>query len=118
MNSVLLDTSFLITFANPDRSHHHAARQYFRECIQRQIPMYLSAIVISEFQVKQAINDLPMRNFVVLPFNVDHALRCGILVRELMWKNSPNRRDKPWPQAGRCFERDDGQGIRPWLARR
>lgn len=27
--------------------------------------MYLSTIVISEFQVKQAINDLPLRNFVV-----------------------------------------------------
>ena len=83
MNSVLLDTSFLITFANPDRPHHDAARQYFRECIQRQVPMYLSAIVISVFQVKQAINDLPLRNFVVLPFNVDHAMRCGILVRQL-----------------------------------
>ena len=28
--------------------------------------MYLSTIVISEFQVKQAINDLPLRNFEVL----------------------------------------------------
>ena len=34
-------------------------------------------------QVKQAINDLPLHNFVVLPFNVDHAMRCGILVRQL-----------------------------------
>ncbi len=83
MNSVLLDTSFLITFASPDRPHHDAARHYFRECVQRQIPMYLSAIVISEFQVRQPINDLPLRNFVVLPFNVDHAMRCGILVRQL-----------------------------------
>lgn len=83
MNSVLLDTSFLITFASPERPHHAAARQYFREFIRQQIPMYLSTIVISEFQVKQAINDLPLRNFVVLPFNVDHAMRCGILVRQL-----------------------------------
>jgi PIN domain nuclease of toxin-antitoxin system len=81
--SLLLDTSFLITFSNPERPHHAAARQYFREALQRQIPMYLSAIVISEFQVKQAINDLPLRNFVVLPFNVDHAMRCGILVKQL-----------------------------------
>lgn len=83
MNSVLLDTSFLITFANPDRPHHAAAQQYFRVCVQRQIPMYLSAVVISEFQVKQAINDLPLRNFVVLPFNVDHAMSCGLLMRRL-----------------------------------
>jgi hypothetical protein len=45
--------------------------------------MYLSTIVISEFQVKQAINDLPLRNFVVLPFNVDHAMRCGLIVRQM-----------------------------------
>lgn len=43
--------------------------------------MYLSTIVVSEFQVKQAINDLPLRNFVVLPFNVDHAMSCGLIIR-------------------------------------
>ena len=43
--------------------------------------MFLSSIVISEYQVKQAINDLPLRNFIVLPFNVDHAMACGLLVR-------------------------------------
>jgi PIN domain nuclease of toxin-antitoxin system len=83
LNSALVDTSFLITLANPARPQHEAAKQYFRECVRRQIPLYLSAIVISEFQVKQAINDLPLRNFVVLPFNVDHAMRCGILIRQL-----------------------------------
>lgn len=91
MNSVLLDTSFLITLASPQRPHHEAARQYFRECIQRQIPMYLSAIVISEFQVKQAISDLPLRNFVVLPFNVDHAMRCGLLIRQLARDDTDDR---------------------------
>lgn len=66
----------------PSRPHHAVARQYFRECVRRQIPLYLSTIAISEFQVREAINDLPMRNFVVLPFNVDHAMRCGILMRQ------------------------------------
>lgn len=84
MNSALLDTSFLITLANPARPHHDAAVGYFRECVRRQVPMYLSTIVISEFQVKQAINDLPLRNLVVLPFNVDHAMRCGILIRQVV----------------------------------
>lgn len=44
--------------------------------------MYLSTIVISEFQVKQAINDLPLRSLHVLPFNVDHAMRCGLMIRD------------------------------------
>lgn len=83
MNSVLLDTSFLISLSDPARAHHSAAVQYYKECVRRQVPMYLSTIVISEFQVKQAINDLPLRNFVVLPFNVDHAMRCGLVIRQM-----------------------------------
>jgi hypothetical protein len=83
VNSVLLDTSFLISLSDPTRIHHSAATAYYRECARRQIPMYLSTIVISEFQVMQAINDLPLRNFVVLPFNVDHAMRCGLIIRQM-----------------------------------
>lgn len=83
MNSVLLDTSFLIGFSDPARPHHAAAQSYYRECVRRQVPLYLSTIVISEFQVKQAINDLPLRNFVVLPFNVDHAMKCGLIIRNM-----------------------------------
>lgn len=26
---------------------------------------------------------MPLRNFIVLPFNVDHAMACGLLVRAL-----------------------------------
>ena len=83
MNSVLLDTSFLISLSDPARPHHEAATAYYKECARRQVAMYLSTIVISEFQVKQAVNDLPLRNFVVLPFNVDHAMRCGLIIRQM-----------------------------------
>lgn len=83
MNKVLLDTSFLISFTDSTRANHAAAISYYRECVRRQVPMYLSTVVISEFQVKQAISDLPLRNFVVLPFNIDHAMRCGLLVRSM-----------------------------------
>ncbi len=83
MNSVLLDTSFLITLSDPARTNHAVASDYYRECVRRQVPMYLSTIVISEYQVMQAINDLPLRNFVVLPFNVDHAMRCGLIIRQM-----------------------------------
>lgn len=83
MSALLLDTSYLISLANPQRPHHSVARQYLIESLARGVPLYLSAIVISEFQVKQAINDLPMRNFVVLPFNIDHAMMAGILMRDL-----------------------------------
>lgn len=83
MNSVLLDTSFLISLSDPARKHHEAAQRYFKACIDQRVPMFLSSIVISEYQVRQAINDLPLRNFIVLPFNIDHAMACGLLARAL-----------------------------------
>jgi hypothetical protein len=79
LNSVLLDTSFLITFSDPNRVNHEVAHHYFRECVSRRIPMYLSTIAISEFEVKQRITDLPLRNFIVIPFNIEHAIQCAIL---------------------------------------
>lgn len=81
MNSVLLDTSFLISLSDPARPHHGVAQSYYRECITRRVTMFLSTVVVSEYSVKQSINDLPLRNFIVLPFNVDHAMACGLLVR-------------------------------------
>jgi hypothetical protein len=81
LNSALIDTSYLISLSDPTRPHHAVAQRYFKACIEHRVPMFLSSIVISEFQVKQAINDLPLRNFIVLPFNVDHAMACGLLVR-------------------------------------
>jgi hypothetical protein len=91
LNSVLFDTSFLISFTDPNRTHHTAALDYYRECVRRQVPIYLSTVVISEFQVKQAINDLPLRNFVVLPFNVDHAMRCGLMMRSMQRDSGDDR---------------------------
>jgi hypothetical protein len=87
LNSVLIDTSFLITLADPARVHHQAAQSYLREALRRGVPLYFSTIVASEFQVKQPVTDLPLRNFVVLPFNIDHAMQAGLLMREILGIN-------------------------------
>ncbi len=79
MDGALLDTSFLISLAKPGERNHEAARRYYKACLDRQVPMYLSAIVIAEFSVKQSILDLELRHFIVLPFNIDHAMKTGQL---------------------------------------
>jgi predicted nucleic acid-binding protein len=83
LSSILVDTSFLITLADPARRHHETAKTYLRESLKANVPLYLSAIVASEFQVKQAVNDLPLRNFIILPFNIDHAMTAGLLMRSI-----------------------------------
>ena len=83
MSAFLVDTRYLISLADPGRAHHQVAASYLREALRRGVPLYLSAIAASEFQVKQAVTDLPLRNFEVLPFNIDHAMQAGLLMRVL-----------------------------------
>ncbi|KND59485.1 hypothetical protein BVER_03260 [Candidatus Burkholderia verschuerenii] len=83
MNSVLLDTSFLICLSDSNRSHHALAKTYFQRFIAEEITMYLSTIVISEFEVKQRISSLGLSNFIVLPFNYEDALLTARLFNEM-----------------------------------
>lgn len=79
MNGVLLDTSYLITLSTPARDHHEIAKRYFLEIIDRSVVMYLSTIVVSEFEVNQRVTDLGLHNFIILPFNIDHAMAAASL---------------------------------------
>lgn len=76
---VLIDTSFLITLVDGARQHHAIATQYYRLALEQQIPIYLSVIAASEFAIKQALTDLPLKHFRVLPFNLPHAIRAAEL---------------------------------------
>jgi hypothetical protein len=78
-DGVLLDTSFLITFATPTRRHHAVAVEYFRHFASEGIPMLVSTIVASEFHLRQAVTDLPLDAMIVLPFNLVDAMRAAEL---------------------------------------
>lgn len=77
--AVLLDTSFLISLVNANRPNHPVAVQYYRHMLQASVPMYFSAIVASEFGIKQAVTDLPLNNFRSLNFNVPHGQKAARL---------------------------------------
>ena len=79
LDGALVDTSFLISLVKPEEANHGAAKSYYKGCLERQVPLYLSTIVISEFAVRQAVTDLGLRNYFVLPFNIDHAIKAGQL---------------------------------------
>ena len=72
-DGVLLDTSFLITFADSRRPHHAVARQYFKHFADEGIPMFLSTIVVSEFCLMQPATDLPLDAMIMLPYNLGDA---------------------------------------------
>ena len=87
-DGVLLDTSFLITFADPTRKHHAVARQYFDFFVEAGVPMFLSTIVASEFGLVQPVTDLPLDALIVLPFNLADA-SCAAELDFRKYKGTP-----------------------------
>jgi hypothetical protein len=83
MVQVSLDTSFLISFADPGRANHAVAVDYFRHCLAQQIPMWLSTVAAGEFEVGQPVSDLPLQNFRIQPYNLPHAIRAAAFFRAL-----------------------------------
>lgn len=83
MIQISLDTSFLISFADPKRLHHQVAVDYFKHCVASGYPMWVSTIAAGEFHVGQSFTDLPLQNFRIQPYNLPHALRAGSLFKTL-----------------------------------
>jgi predicted nucleic acid-binding protein len=90
-----LDTSFLISFADPTRPNHSVAVEYFRYCVAERIPTWISTVAAGEFQVKQSINDLPLKNFGIQPYNLSHAIRAAALFNALRDTSARTEEHRP-----------------------
>lgn len=75
--TVVVDTSFLISLVSESRPSHQSAVHYYRYFLENEIAMLLPTVVVAEFAVKQPPEDLPLRNFVVVPFNYENAKTCA-----------------------------------------
>lgn len=75
--AVLLDTSFFLRFLNEKDPLYNNADGYFRYFINSDIVMYVSTISIAEYCIGGNIDELPLRNLRILPFNLDHATLAG-----------------------------------------
>lgn len=76
-HSVLLDTSFFIRFLNDEDSLFKNADGYYRYFLEKEIPMLISTISIAEYCVGGKIEELPLKNLQILPFNLPHAQKTG-----------------------------------------
>ena len=81
--SVLLDTSFFLRFLNENDPLFKNADGYFRYFLDNNYALIISTISMAEFCVGGAIEQLPLRNLKILPFNLDHAKRTGEFARIL-----------------------------------
>lgn len=79
--SVLLDTSFFLRFLNEEDPLFKHADGYYRYFLQKEFPLVVSTIAISEYCVKGNPDELPLKNLRILPFNLPHAVRAGEFAR-------------------------------------
>jgi predicted nucleic acid-binding protein len=80
-HGVLCDTSYFIRWAKPNEALHPAAQDYLKFLVEGGHTLYVSIIALAEYAVRDAIANLPLRYFRVVPFNVDHAQRAGTFAR-------------------------------------
>ena len=76
-HSVLLDTSFFIRLLNEDDRLHKNALDYFQYFLENEIILKVSTISIAEYCVKGTVDELPLRNLQIIPFNLDQAQKTG-----------------------------------------
>jgi len=79
--AVLLDTSFFLRFLNDKDPLFKNADGYFRHFLQNEITMMISTVSIAEYCVGGDVNELPLRNLQIIPFNLNHAKRTGEFAR-------------------------------------
>lgn len=85
--SVLLDTSFFIRLLNDEDSLHINAVGYFKYFLENDIALKVSTISIAEYCVLGKLEDLPIINLQILPFNLKDAEKTGKFAKILFAEN-------------------------------
>ncbi len=88
--SVLLDTSFFIRLLNDEDPLHTNAVGYFKYFLENEITLKVSTISIAEYCVLGKLEDLPLKNIQILPFNLKEAERTGEFASIIFNENKVN----------------------------
>lgn len=86
-HSVLLDTSFFIRLLNDEDPLHKNAVGYYRYFLENEIILKVSTISIAEYCVLGTLDDLPLNNIQILPFNLKQAEKTGKFAKVLFLEN-------------------------------
>ncbi len=97
-HSVLLDTSFFVRLLNDKDILHKNAKGYFKYFLENDITLKISTISIAEYCVKGKIDELPLINLQIIPFNLNHAVRTGEFA-EAIFEENKIRIEKITPRA-------------------
>jgi predicted nucleic acid-binding protein len=86
-HSVLLDTSFFIRLLNDEDPLHLNAVGYYRYFLENEIVLKVSTISIAEYCVLGKVEDLPLKNIQIVPFNLKEAEKTGEFAKIIFTEN-------------------------------
>ena len=86
-HSVMLDTSFFIRLLNDEDPLHLNAVGYFKYFLEKEINLKVSTISIAEYCVLGKLEDLPLKNIQILPFNLQDAKKTGEFAKIIFNEN-------------------------------
>ena len=86
-HSVLLDTSFFIRLLNDEDPLHSNAVGYFKYFLENEITLKVSTITIAEYCVLGKLDDLPLKNVQIIPFNLKDAEKTGEFAKIIFTEN-------------------------------
>ena len=86
-HSVLLDTSFFIRLLNDEDPLHSNALGYFKYFLENEITLKVSTITIAEYCVLGKLEDLPLKNVQIVPFNLKDAEKTGEFAKIIFMEN-------------------------------
>jgi predicted nucleic acid-binding protein len=89
-DSALLDTSFFIRLLNDEDPLHSNAFGYFKYFLENDIVLKISTISIAEYCVRGKLEDLPLKNVQILPFNLKEAEKTGEFAEIIFTQNKVN----------------------------
>ncbi len=79
LSYVMLDTSFFIRLLNEQDPLHENTLEYYKYFLENDFILKASTISVAEYCVKGDIDELPLKDVQIVPFNINHAVRAGDL---------------------------------------
>jgi predicted nucleic acid-binding protein len=79
--AVLLDTSYFIRLLDKNDPLHLNAKGYYKYFTEHDFTLCISTIAIAEYCVGGSLDDLPLKNLQIIPFNLEHAKSTGFLAK-------------------------------------
>jgi len=82
-----LDTSFFIRLLNDEDPLHSNALGYYKYYLENEVILKISTISIAEYCVRGSLDDLPLKDLQIVPFNLNHAVRTGDFAKVIFTAN-------------------------------